>query len=560
MSNQTKNRKNGKPNSGRSKPYPNNNGKGRNMSRDNTKERVTPASIEDNEVGNHISWYVPDPNMLKDVASIPFNFRVGDRLPIAMGQAVSGNTAFSQYEWVEPGIFSVRFLPTYGDLIDAQSAGNVASTAVYSWVRHANSGSRNYDSVDLMLYLLAMDSIYMGITWCQRLLANTMAYSRVNIYPPAGLIKAMGVQWSDALVGDLPAMRHRLNQMILKATTLAVPRALPIYERHAFMCANIYADNTEERTQFYIFNPDYLWQFGLDGEGKGMLSPVKFCAAGLPSSNGKSQLNGGVTWQTMFGVVESLINALYGDEFAGIKSGDITKAYGRDQLFELATIPDNIIADPLYDGEFLEQIHNAFAVGQVKQSATSIKQVIPDPTVSNPYLVANYGIDIIGSTGVMIPLDHAFDLHMDISPENVMRASRLSGPTVINSDNTVVGVGTEIVTTLGVVEFDYAAGDFVMYTSNSVPNVAPFNDGAWAVSDGLMRFMLKSQSFFRSPIIYPVIGMAITSVSTRDFAFPIGETSKVTVLSATNRKQLNEVAMLGCFNVPRLTLGFIENS
>ena len=221
-------------------------------------EKVTPMADQDSEAGNHISWYVPDPNMLKDVASIPFNFRVGDRMPVTMGQTTPADTKFYQEDWVEPGIYSVRFLPTYGDLTDAQSAGNVASTAVYSWVRHANSGSRNYDSVDLMLYLLAMDSIYMGITWCQRLIANVMAYSRVNIYPPAGFIKSMGVQWTDSVAGDLPSMRNRLNQMILKATTLAVPRALPIYERHAFMCANIYADNTEERTQFYIFNPDYL--------------------------------------------------------------------------------------------------------------------------------------------------------------------------------------------------------------------------------------------------------------------------------------------------------------
>lgn len=523
-----------------------------------TKSREEEA-LESQEAGNHISWYVPDANMLKDVAQIPFNYRTGDRLPVALRQSATGDTWISD-DWVEPGVFVARFVPTYGDLQDAQSPGNVASTAVYSWVRHANSGSRNYDAVDLMLYLLAMDSVYMGITWCQRLIANVMAYSRMNIYPPRAFVEGMGVTWNTSLVGDLPAMRLRLNNMILKATTLAVPRALPIYERHAFMCSNVYADNTEERTQFYIFNPDYLWQFGYDGESKGALSCVKFGSLGLPSANGKSQLvSSSQPWSTYFEVVEALINALYGDEDAGIMSGDILKAYGKESLFELVTLPDDVIAMPLYDGEFLEQIHNGFAVGQWDQTS-SISQVLPSPTVTSPYLEATYKFAPIGSTAELINRDRIFDLHMEVNPENIMRATRLTGPCQTGANNELYGVGTEVLTVLGIISMDYTTGNFAMWTANSVPNVAPFDENAWNVSVGLLQFMLKSQTFFRSPVLYPIIGDNSDGGTTKDAAMPLGETSKVTLLTVENRRQLNEVAILGCFNVPRLTLGFVENS
>lgn len=506
--------------------------------------------------GNHISWYVPDPNLLADVASIPFNYRIGDTLPV--GTATSTTGAVIDGTWVEPGSCTIRFVPTYGDLVDSQSAGNIASTAVYSWVRHANSGSRNYDAVDLMLYLLAMDSIYAGITWCQRLISCIMGYSRDSVYPPRGWIESMGVSFNTSLIGDLPAMRARLNSMILKATTLAVPRTLPIYERHAFMCSNVYCDNTEQVTQYYVFNPDILWKFQLESSenAKGMLAPVKFGTIGLTNEAGYATLStSGAPWDQYFSVVEDLINTLYGDEDAGIMSGDILKAYGAEGIFKLTTIPEDLVIVPIYDAEMLEQIHSAYAVGKFDQNTSTIKQDIPT-TATSPYLVAALNFTNAGKLG-LISRSRLLDLHLDVTPENVMRATRLCGP--VDAFNTSVsGYGTEIVTWISAIVWDPAKG-FMSYTVDSEPIWFTYDGTTYSPSPTQTYTSMYLDTFFRAPILYPKVAYYSGS-TTRNRQIPFGMTSKCTVLSSDNLRQLNQVAILGCFNVPRLTLGYLENS
>lgn len=506
--------------------------------------------------GNHISWYVPDPNLLADVASVPFNYRIGDTLPI--GTATSTTGVLVDGTWVEPGSCTIRFVPTYGDLVDSQSAGNIASTAVYSWVRHANSGSRNYDAVDLMLYLLAMDSIYAGITWCQRLISCIMGYSRDSVYPPRGWIESMGVSFNTSLIGDLPAMRARLNSMILKATTLAVPRTLPIYERHAFMCSNVYCDNTEQVTQYYVFNPDVLWKFQLESSesAKGMLAPVKFGTIGLTNEAGYATLSSsGAPWDQYFNVVEELINSLYGDEDAGIMSGDILKAYGTEGIFKLTTVPEDLVVVPIYDAEMLEQIHSAYAVGKFDLNNSTIKQDIPT-TATSPYLVAALNFTNAGKLG-LISRSRLLDLHLDVTPENIMRATRLCGPAdTLNS--AVSGYGTEIVTWISAIVWDPALG-FRSYTVDSEPAWFTYDGTSYSPSPTQTYASMYLDTFFRAPILYPKVAFYSGS-TTRDRQIPFGMTSKCTVLSSENLRQLNQVAILGCFNVPRLTLGYLENS
>ena len=523
------------------------------------KQKCKPGEIEvrpeteklSEESGNHIQWYVPDQNLLTDVASIPFNYRVGDDMPVKTTS--TNGTDFTQDTYVEPGVMAIRFTPSYGDLDTPTSAGNVASQAVYSWVRHANSGSRNYDSPDLMLYLLAMDSVYMGITWCQRLISYVMAYSRDTRYTPQALVNAMGVQWSSDLVGSLPAMRSRLNQMILKATTLAVPRALPIYERHSFMCANVYCDDTWPRTQFYIFNPDYLWKFSLDEEQKGQLRTIEFGVAGTTTSQGWSAI-GQAPWSTFFSAVEGCINAIYADEDAGIMSGDILKAYGKENLFQLVTVPDDVMGVPIYDAEMLEQIHNAFALGAT--SASTIVQEIPEPSTGlGPYLHATYVSGFTATAG----MNRILDLHMDLTPANVMRATRLMGGVSYSTAGVLglKGVATEYVNFFVIIRRAGATFTGLNYVSNPV---IMNNTGSTGVyKPDALEAVIYNNMFFRAPILYPRYAQEATA-STPLVSVPTGEQSQSTVISAEQWKKLNDVAMLGCFNVPRLTLGYLENA
>lgn len=103
--------------------------------------------------------------MVKDVASLSFNLPYGTRSGLP-----SPSNRESRVTTSVPGILTIRFVTSLGVANGSvASAINVAAKNIYSYVRFANSGARNYDSPDLMMYLLAMDSAYMFYAYLTKL-------------------------------------------------------------------------------------------------------------------------------------------------------------------------------------------------------------------------------------------------------------------------------------------------------------------------------------------------------------------------------------------------------
>lgn len=112
---------------------------------------------------NDPSWYYNSEQILRDVASFSFMKPLGYplRYQNQVGPTAGSNTVMMNgFSGFVPGVLSVQVGLTPGISTDSQSPLNLAATNIYSFVRHKNSGSRNYDSPDLMLYLLAMDSLF----------------------------------------------------------------------------------------------------------------------------------------------------------------------------------------------------------------------------------------------------------------------------------------------------------------------------------------------------------------------------------------------------------------
>ena len=494
--------------------------------------------------GNHISWYVPDQNLLADVASIPFNYRTGD--PYIVTNELADQTVYV------PGVVSVRYVPTYGTITSPNDPVNVAATAAYSWIRHANSGSRNYDAPDLMLYLMAMDSVYSGITWLQRSISMLNCFNAQSRYFPNGILKACGIDVEAGQVfGKLPYYRAWLNNLILRATTLAVPRTLPLYERHAFMNSNVYSDEPNGKAQMYVFNPDYLYKFQLNTDGSGMLAATQF----MPDATSVQTLD------TFFGIVQSCIDAIYGDEDAGIMSGDILKAYGANGIFKLVTVPEDLVLVPVYDRDFLEQIHNATIVGEflsgdITQHLEEVGSGLTSYLQQTLLLLDDYkNSSYPGSTAGIVQNGPKFlDIHQDPTPEVVMKATRfmmadfIAGTTGSSPTLQPTAVGTEIVTAARLYTFEGTASN---PTLSAVGFGGTFLSAAAAVSR-ISRAMQVSY--------WPLLYLWETQPNDHYGMYLLGNTDRMTLLSVQNIRQLHQVAMLGVFNVPRLTLGFTDNA
>ena len=507
--------------------------------------------------GNHIEWYVPDKNQLDNVASILFSHRTGSRMELGYHyDGTVGSNRLTSSPYRIPGAIAARFTPTFGNLENSQSAGNVANTAIYSWVRHANSGSRNYDAVDLGLYLFAMDSIYTGLMHLTRIVATVMTFNRWNEYLPSDLLTIQGCKplnsAGNSIATELPRMRAWLNNMILKTTTLAAPRTLPIYDRHAYMCTNVFVDEPNEFGQFYLYVPENLWKFGYSGSGstsKGCLNAVKFVDKKVISD-----------WTVLFSTVQSLIDAVYGDEDCGIMTGDLLKAYGPEGIVKLATVPDDVALMPVYDHDALIQFHNAIPYGELvpmlDQSTPRIDQIIPANAGPSPYLQNSWSVRN-PLPGYQHPGEFMFplDLHNDVNPENIMRATRCQA----------LIVATKVAPDLKPFIIDYSRSELSCEFINSftIHNREPEDstlgyyewDKYFQYADSAVGSWLYAHaaSFTLAPLMFYTVKQGPTIYD----LVPFGNIDKMTVLSEANLRQLHQVAMLGVFNVPRISLGQI---
>ena len=529
--------------------------------------------------GNHISWYVPDPNLLADSASIPFSYRTGDDLRVGLTYQATppeGGINLAERPYIMSGVAAAYFTPTYGDLSDSRSAGNVASTAVYSWIRHANSGSRNYDHVDLMLYMLAMDSVYMGILTLQRMVAAAMTYNRWSTYIPEALSTALGCGNFSELISNLPEARSRINAMILKATTLAVPQTFSIFDRHAYMCSSVYMDEPNDRAQYYVYVPRKLWKFTIGANSAGELRAVDFCKP-KPDAN----------WRRLFSIVEECLNALYGDEDAGIMSGDILKAYGEGQLVRLATMPQDVTLIPIYDHDMLVQFHNAVPWGDVIGYNTSTEVVAAPAIVQNnsdltqgPFLVNQFKTDGAfitpkTTTDPYITVGWPLDLHNEITPENVMLGTRLSTRVVLRSVDGGTSGNTSVLDSYNSAFASEIVNNIYIYTFNKPVGAAPGEIvleslkydgiGKWfssPMNQGTdpLRIVARASTFTLFPLIYVPYNYTNTTTWGNNYFIPVGNIDKLTYLSFSNLQSLHDVAMLGLFNVPRLTYGTTSNA
>lgn len=297
---------------------------------------------------NDIDWYSQTPELLRDAASVPFSRPTG--LPFRVMSSINDRT--SNVEYTTPGIFTYQIMPLPGSF-SSRSALNTAATALYSFVRHANSGHSNYDAPDLMMYCVAMGQIYSFINYCQRVYGSANLYSMSNRYLPKALVTAQDVDFDD-VIANLAQFRYGINSLIYKASAFACPSSIKYFERLAFMFSGIYAEGEDVKSQLYMYTPRGFLKYEEKTSTSGSyLSPQWFAAADVP--------NASFTVAQLITYGNNLIQPLLASEDIGIMSGDILKAYGTDGILKLMTLSEDYMVMPTTDLTVLEQMQNSVA-------------------------------------------------------------------------------------------------------------------------------------------------------------------------------------------------------
>lgn len=488
---------------------------------------------------NDWTWYARTPELVRSYASYPFGVATGNFMQYGIPNMDSISV---------PGIMAYYFGPAIGEATNEISPVNVAMRQLYSDVRHKNSGSTNYDAPDLMMYILAMDSPYMYISFLRRLYGVMMNYSVLNRYTPKALVSAMMVDFDD-VQQHLPELLGYINQLSAKvAGSLCIPNGMSYMARHTWMCSGIYTDSSTSKAQMYLYVPESYYQFKVVEQDPGgyvsSLQPVRF---GFPGTTY-------MTYSQLVSFGNALVNPLLANEDINIMSGDILKAYGMGGIVSIPQTPDTYQVLPEYNTEVLSQMENATVF-----NSSGYDSVIQNTSIGGGYLTYG-GIRSLGytiSTPLTVPEDQLATLatiakqkkllnfHWEHpTPENVLVATRLSTcanqTTAVQSGNTIsisgnYPIGSELV--CGCRIWFYNGMDSRVLNSSSYSTLYPVTQ----VTNFAYQELGLLSIFDWHPAVLPI---NITSNGVITGYVPFEDVDMYTFLDRDNIYNLHNIALL----------------
>lgn len=500
----------------------------------NSKDQET-KSDDYKERPNDPSWYIVNGQLAKDVASFSFNTATG--APVTLG--TRGGT--SNYSFTVPGIMTIYTSPSVGYSWSGDSPVNMAAKNLYSFIRHANSGHSNYDSPDLMMYILAMDSVYSWYATMCRLYGVLRVYSQLNRYFGDNLITALGFYPAD-MAGHIADLRYHINQFAVKMSSFATPVTMSIYRRHVWMYGNYFSDSQDAKGQLYAYVPATLWKFN-EYEGAGRLEAFHVCSSmGTNSIIPKTNL----TWQDILNISATLINPMVASEDMNIMSGDILKAYG-DSVWKMDMIPEDYTVMPIYSPEILSQIHNTHFVGGIPFTDgfdIAALNVYQDTSVETG---GNILFTPLFRTGEAQASDKILDMYkQDVTPEDSLVATRnmVHGTWGIRTiGGTKFGVfeplaiGTEVCLGFGILSIN---------PNSASPQMAIYGFDRGVILDSNTALLNALSKFNQHPILYT----SATDAGTLSNLF--GEMNNYTVLDYQDIYDLHSSAIMSELALPML--------
>lgn len=379
---------------------------------------------------NDPAWYTTDPSTLKAVANFPFGNPAGFDVPwVEAIQPDDPDTVYSDSRAV-PGVMGVRYVPAMGSPTRPTDPINMAAQTLYTKVRGANSGAKNYEPADLMVYLLAMDNIYMVYAALMRAYSTLYQVNVMNRYVPRALFEAQGFKY-DSFIGRTADFKAFIDQTAIRMASMALPADIKYFTRHQYLASSIFTDSAVSKAQYIVYVPDQVLMYdGYSDRKGGRLIGVNWARRAT-----------NMTFEDMVETVNMILDRVVDDADCGIISGDILKAFGAEGLMRVPIIPADLRINPVFDGLQLLQLHNAMIIGEV---TTQVEQTNPSDPYTARTLVARSRISdlrnvIPGSTWIIdMPVD-------EVTPELMIEATRFVHPLV--KDNTgwyISNCGSEV--------------------------------------------------------------------------------------------------------------------
>lgn len=501
---------------------------------------------------NSPEWYSKNQQLLVDVANLQYANMLGTVTDLGTIDSVSN-------QFRVPGVMGIYFTPTPGYSEDLTSPINVAARNVFTTMRKHNSGSVNYDAPDLMMYLLAADSLYMFHSMLKRTYGIIRNYTPYNRYYTDSILSMMG--WNPrALRQDIARLRAFTNMVAAQLANLATPATMPLFDRHQWMCEGLYLDSDTLKAQTYVFVPQYYLKFENTTDPNGSaLSQVKWAQ---PAINGSYPIyiqDTGYTLDDAQTFWDSLYTGVMLDEDFNTMSGDLARAFGDSSLTRIMPIPDDYTVLPVYSKEVLSQIEN-LSVMPLAYIASGSLSVTQNNSINNGAIMCQPTWTITDG-GASFSLssansDKLLNMHHDQpTPSDTMVASRLmvfanasrSGSSVTISPTIF---GSEIVTMALVACAPYEPTKGVF--------VCPLGDFRFRLSDNYVALqgLALAETSLSTFDWHPLFKLYTSNdTDADDFAGIIGDVDVYSQVTPLALRLLHEVAMLSLFNVQAGDIG-----
>lgn len=569
-------RNNNKPNQNTNrKPRNNNRGNG-NHNPKQPENNVAPETeqVQPSTSGEN-ARFSGDPALARDAASIPFSWVTGTTNDLRREE----DTRFVTYQnqsvqaasekFTAPGILVEWLQPSIGYTADQTSPINVAATSIYSYIRHANSGSANYDANDLAIYLMAIGDIIAYVNFLIRAYGLAGLVSSRNRYLPKALLQAQNIN-ADSIIGNLAQFRYSLNYALNKLSSFAVPKDFEYFARKKFIFSRLYHEGTSIKDQMYLYAPSGFLEATTDSDSAGALAYAPYHTVSMGSQPRYSA-------DELISRLNRMIDKLFYSEDYNIMSGDILKAYGLDGILKYERVDPDYIVAPEFEISVLEQMKNATVVPEFEEASGLNYAIQQDPTKS--FLISKLSTIKLASTNQVTSPQFAGLTLLDssrilttttaeVSPELILTSSRLMAGFEIGTDESgfvaKLYSGFEVCTDATVVYFNETTEDESDFTSFSLKTITI------AFIDGLDGYVEKSyESLFNQLKHRGVVESFQFAPQTWHFQVTrteAGNTVKLTVnrvarfvsfdnyavITRENLRVMHEACLLGMMKVPSI--------
>lgn len=308
-------------------------------------------------------FYAPDAMALKDMASFPWNYVLGQ--PVSLNVRADCSAA--------PGIMRIKYIPAIGyqglSVLDMPAAGNNyptrAARTFFNYFTQGFTSGVDFQSSDIMIATICAANLCAFMELGRRVYGVTKFKATLNAYYPRALIEALGFDYDD-LIANLANFRMEFNIRARQISqSMAVPESLPILKKWIWDNSMIFCDSNDVvHSQLYFFTPEKYFEYSATA------MPTGTCAK-------LSRVDGDrVTVGTFFKMIDIMINALDDDDTRAM-FGALKRVYSDAQLYKIPELEESYVTNIYHHETALMAIHNMTWLGdaEVEYSTGDIAQV-----------------------------------------------------------------------------------------------------------------------------------------------------------------------------------------